>query len=82
MYIFRYSAETIVRNSAKCAYCGTELESKFRHDFQGHSCVRPDGTEAYFAVDGGKAYVRRAFKHRDDYIDTSIIDAVEDEGAG
>ncbi len=29
---------TITRNSARCAYCGTEIESKYRHDFKAHYC--------------------------------------------
>lgn len=28
----------IVRNSAKCAHCGYEMESTDRHDFRTHLC--------------------------------------------
>lgn len=70
----------ITRNSAKCNHCGTEIESKHRHDFVVHYCkVKPaqkrewvmvDGKHDHladvpgettwsFAVDGGKAYLRR-----------------------
>ncbi len=34
---------TIIRNSAVCVYCKTEIESKHRHDFQTHTCdVHPE----------------------------------------
>jgi ligand-binding sensor protein len=52
---------SITRNSARCDFCGKEIESTFRHDFNVHYCEknkRPDG-EWNFAVDGGKAYIRR-----------------------
>jgi hypothetical protein len=28
----------IIKNSARCAYCGTEIESKDRHEFKVHYC--------------------------------------------
>lgn len=32
----------IIRNSAVCVYCKTEIESKHRHDFVTHTCeTRP-----------------------------------------
>lgn len=65
----------IIRNSAKCDHCGTEIESKHRHDFVVHYCeVKPAQKREWvgekladvpgettwsFAVDGGKAYLRR-----------------------
>lgn len=30
---------TIIRNSAKCTACGTEIESTHRHDFKVHYCA-------------------------------------------
>ena len=46
----------IKRNAAKCAKCGTVIESTHRHDFVTHAC---DGV--YFFVDGGKSYLRRGW---------------------
>lgn len=60
--------ERIIRNSARCLRCNTEIESTHRHDFV--SC--PCGT---IAVDGGKDYIRRAGDIRSsDWVDTSIIE--------
>lgn len=42
----------IVRNSARCKKCGTEIESTHRHDFVSCSC-------GSIAVDGGHDYLRR-----------------------
>ncbi len=86
----------IVKNSAKCNYCGTEIESKHRHDFNVHYCDLHKKPSAYwvgegadmkleekgigsitwnFAVDGGRAYIRRC---GEGFTDTSIYS--EDEG--
>lgn len=70
----------IFRNSAKCNGCGTEIVSRWRHDFVTHGCVvdgsyfkgtNPRGYS--FSVDGGSAYLRRAFKTPSDYTDTSFV---------
>lgn len=66
---------TIIRNSAKCTACGTEIESTHGHDFNVHHCkveptpektwtddnrlIETGGTTWRFAVDGGKNYIRR-----------------------
>jgi hypothetical protein len=66
----------IVKNSARCTACGIEIESKHRHDFAVHYCeveqtmgkkwtldnkLVPSGEITWrFAVDGGRAYIRRA----------------------
>jgi len=42
----------IVRNAARCRRCGTEVESRHRHEFARCRC-------GAVAVDGGKAYLRR-----------------------
>lgn len=81
----------IVRNSAKCVHCGTEIESKHRHDFVVHYCaVKPAQRHAWvdnvlvevpgettwnFAVDGGKAYLKRC---GDGLIETSEFTEQED----
>jgi ribosomal protein L37AE/L43A len=44
--------EVVVRNSARCRVCGTEVVSRSRHDFQ--SCGCPEGV----FVDGGTSYIR------------------------
>ena len=54
----------IIRNSAKCAKCGDEIESKYHHDFKFCKCHS-------IAVDGGKNYIKRCGE-LEDIIDTSI----------
>lgn len=76
----------IIKNSARCEYCGVEIESKHRHDFKVHYCpvnrqqkmrwkgdeLVPDGDEITwnFAVDGGTDYIKRSGSG---FIDTSEI---------
>jgi len=60
---------TIIRNSALCLDCDTEIESTHRHDFRYCKCGN-------LAVDGGKDYLRRLFT-TSNYVDTSIDDGVE-----
>ena len=45
----------IIKNAAKCNYCGDVIESTYRHDFQTCSCGR-------VSVDGGHDYLRRQGK--------------------
>jgi hypothetical protein len=75
----------ILRNSAKCAHCGIELESVHRHSFKTHVCSAAgkiareynhdlqEYVPAYpsFSVDGGKDYIRRLFTREEDYVETS-----------
>ena len=70
----------ILRNSAKCNGCGTEIVSGHVHDFVIHRCVVPgnylratDPREYYFCVDGGREYLKRNFKSPGDYRETSIL---------
>lgn len=56
----------IVRNSAKCLDCNTEIESTHRHDFKSCSCGN-------VFVDGGKDYLRRVYMN-ENWEDTSIKD--------
>lgn len=46
------TVKVLIRNAVKCLSCNTELESKYRHDFQ---CC---GCENQSFVDGGKEYSR------------------------
>lgn len=46
--------QKIVRNRAKCKICGDIVESKYRHDFKWCKC-------GAMAVDGGHAYIKRAW---------------------
>lgn len=55
----------IIRNSAKCNGCGDEIESTHRHDFVTCSC-------GGVSVDGGHAYIRRAYTGLVPFTDTSI----------
>jgi len=52
----------LIRNRTKCLKCGDIIESTYRHDFKWCSCGN-------VAVDGGLAYVRRAFKEFGTYED-------------
>ncbi len=74
----------ITKNSAKCTACGVEIVSMHRHDFVVHYCEKEptqkrewvdgelleveDQTTWRFAVDGGKAYIKRCGTG---YIETS-----------
>lgn len=60
----------ILRNSALCLECNTEIESKHRHDYVSCPC-------GAIAVDGGKDYLRRACIPGKNIKDTSIV---KDEG--
>lgn len=57
----------IIRNSAKCLDCDTEIESTHRHDFKTCPCGN-------IFVDGGHAYIRRGFRDGARYTDTSIVE--------
>ena len=46
------TVKVLIRNAVKCLACNTELESKYRHDFQ---CC---GCENQTFVDGGREYSR------------------------
>lgn len=63
----------ILRNSAKCLTCDTEIESVHRHDFKACQC-------GDLFVDGGKDYIRRGFKDASTFTDTSIIVPDDPEG--
>lgn len=58
--------EILVRNSARCLLCDTEVVSGHRHDFRSCSC-------GALSLDGGLAYRRRLFKSYADWLDTSIL---------
>ena len=59
----------IIKNAAKCAKCGDEIESKYRHDFASCKCG------AIF-VDGGKDYIRRGAENFDDIIEQSVYEEI------
>jgi len=58
--------EKIITNKIKCNHCGQIIESKSRHDFRTCKCGR-------VSVDGGKEYLKRAFKKEGDYEDLSEV---------
>jgi hypothetical protein len=78
--------QMILRNSAKCNTCDTELESRHRHDFRTHTCPNnpkiakhwvddklvelPGEATFNWGVDGGKDYIRRI---GEGFTDTSEI---------
>ena len=49
----------LIRNAVRCLSCNTELESKYRHDFQ---CC---GCDNQTSVDGGRVYSRVSGKEFD-----------------
>lgn len=51
-------------NKIQCAKCKDIIVSEYGHDFKYCSCGE-------VAVDGGKNYLRRLFKHRDSLIELS-----------
>jgi hypothetical protein len=57
----------ITRNSARCLLCGEEVESKHRHDYVPCRCGN-------LAVDGGRAYLRRAVRDATAIEDTSVVE--------
>lgn len=57
--------QSLVRNSARCLKCSTEIESTHRHDFVTCPC-------GALSVDGGLDYARRVFKDDADWEDTSV----------
>lgn len=65
--------ETIIRNRAECAKCHDVIESTHRHDYRRCKC-------GAIAVDGGRAYIRRAFSDEADIIELSEF-APPTEGA-
>lgn len=58
--------EKIISNKIKCNICGDIIESKSIHDYKKCSCGR-------VSVDGGKEYMKRSYKKKDDYIELSVI---------
>ena len=62
----------ITKNAVKCKICGDIIESTYRHDFVTCSCGN-------VSVDGGHDYLRRAFRNRDEYIELSESEPVEEE---
>ena len=60
-----FEEQKIVSNKAYCKRCKTEIESVHRHDFVSCQC-------GSIAVDGGKDYLRRSYKDKDDYEDRTV----------
>ena len=61
----------LIRNRCQCRKCGDIIESKHTHDFVSCQCG------AIF-TDGGKDYVRRGYKDKNDIIDLSEYQVKED----
>lgn len=62
-YNYNDGKTVIMRNSALCDICKTEVESHYRHDFVQCEC-------GAISVDGGHSYLKRSGT---DFIDTSVI---------
>lgn len=62
--------KNIIRNSARCKLCDTEIESKYRWDYKSCPCGE-------IFVDGGKDYLRRGAKNIENFIDTGILKGEE-----
>lgn len=56
--------EVVVVNKAQCKLCGDVVESVHQHDFKWCKCGE-------IAVDGGKAYIKRAAKDLSNIIELS-----------
>lgn len=61
----------IIRNSAKCLECNTEIESKHRHDYVTCACSKVH-------VDGGTDYIKRGVAADAKWEDTSIARNAEE----
>ena len=57
---------TIVRNSARCLGCDTEIVSAHVHDFVTCNC-------GALSVDGGNHYLKRSFDENVRFEDTSEV---------
>lgn len=62
----------IIRNSALCLECHTEVISQHRHDFVRCKC-------GAVAVDGGQAYLKRSIIPGKQFKDTSIVTEEEND---
>ena len=61
----------IIKNSIQCKLCGDIIESKHRHDLVKCKC-------GACAVDGGHDYLRRCCKNKDDVIELSVTEEVDE----
>lgn len=61
----------IIKNAAKCNYCGDVIESTYRHDYKTCRCGR-------VSVDGGHDYLRRCYASRDAFTEMSVTEPVEE----
>lgn len=61
----------IIKNAAKCNYCGDVIESTYRHAYKTCRCGR-------VSVDGGHDYLRRCYASRDDFTEMSVTEPVEE----
>ena len=64
----------ILLNAIHCNHCGDTIESEYRHHYIRCKCGR-------VAADGGRDYLKRAFKEEGDYDEVSIVEPEEDENA-
>lgn len=64
-YIFALEGRAILKNSALCLECWSEIESKSRNHYVHCECTN-------VAVDGGYNYIRHMWTNADTYEDTSI----------
>lgn len=62
----------IERNAIQCKICGSEIESKYRHNYVQCKC-------GACAVDGGHDYLRRTAATPDCYIDLSATRELPDD---
>ena len=68
---------TIIRNRAKCSYCGDIIESTYQHQMVHCSCIdKEEGKHGIF-VDGGKSYLRRGWYNESEFIELSQTEEEE-----
>lgn len=65
-YEFNKENVAILRNSAECLNCSTNVASEHRHDFVSCKCGN-------VSVDGGHIYLKRSVRNAEGYKDTSIV---------
>ena len=68
----------LLRNSARCRVCGTELISRHRHDFVVCPCFTNSNGKRGIFIDGGLSY-QRSGGDPVDFEDTSLWENNENE---
>lgn len=60
-------AKKIIKNAVQCLTCGTEIQSRYLHNWVRCNC--PADSETWVFVDGGQHYARRGAGNNAMWID-------------